>query len=106
MRRRRRLLRRLIRLLPLILAALVLILILGLIIKGCGKSNEGSKMVFTKALTKDEVFRIGDEVCTAPEMRAFLATTQSEYERVYGVQIWNTSLDGVTLEEYVKDKVL
>ncbi|MCR5498896.1 MAG: peptidylprolyl isomerase [Acetatifactor sp.] len=106
MRRRRRLLRRLIRLLPLILAALVLILILGLIIKGCGKSKEGSKMVFTKALTKDEVFRIGDEVCTAPEMRAFLATTQSEYERVYGVQIWNTSLDGVTLEEYVKDKVL
>ena len=34
------------------------------------------------------------------------AATQYEYESVYGAKIWNTSLDGVTLEDNVKETVL
>ena len=36
----------------------------------------------------------------------YLTTTQNQYEEVYGTEIWNTSLEGVTLEENVKETVL
>jgi foldase protein PrsA len=36
----------------------------------------------------------------------YLTTTQNQYESVYGKEIWNASLDGVTLEENVKETVL
>lgn len=74
-------------------------------IAGCG-DKEGSRVVFTTGLGKDEIFRIGDEICTLPEMMIYLATTQSQYETVYGDKIWATSLDGVSLEENVKETVL
>lgn len=88
------------------LVALVMVCLLGVAIAGCGKNKNGSKVIFTKGLEKDEVFRIGDEVCKSSEMMVFLTTTQHEYESVYGEKIWNTSLNGVTLEDNVKDNVL
>ena len=75
-------------------------------IGGCNKDKKGSKVVFTKGLEKDDVFRIGDEICKTSEMMVFLATTQYEYESVYGREIWSTSLNGVTLEHNVKETVL
>lgn len=71
----------------------------------CGDENS-AKVIFTTGLDKDEVFRIGDEVCTVPEMMVYLTNTQNQYESVYGPEVWNISVDGVTLEENVKDTVL
>lgn len=73
---------------------------------GCGDSESGTKVVFTTGFGKNEVFRIGDETCTKEELMVYLTTTQNQYESVYGAEIWNTSLDGVTLEENVKETVL
>ena len=107
MRNRKRIFRIVIRLLPVVLIVVGVMVGLGILISGCGKEKEGQKMVvFTKALGKDEIFRIGDEICTLPEMMVFLTTTQREYENVYSEKIWNTAQDGVTLEDYVKEKVL
>lgn len=66
----------------------------------------GSRVVFTEGLGRDEVFRISDSVCTLPEMMVYLTNTQNQYESVYGAQIWDVSLNGVTLEENVKENVL
>lgn len=96
----------LIRWMPILLIGIVIIIIAGILFSGCGKNKDGVGRVFTKTLGKTDIFRVGDELCTMPEIMVFLTTTQSEYEKVYGEQIWNTSLDGVTLETYVKDKVL
>lgn len=85
---------------------LVAVCVLGVVVSGCGKNKNGSKVVFTRGLEKDEIFRIGDEICKSSEMLVFLTTTQYEYESVYGAKIWNTSLDGVTLEDNVKETVL
>lgn len=65
-----------------------------------------SRIVFTKGLSKDEVFRIGDSVCTVPEMLVYLINIRNQYEKVYGAEVWNISVDGVTLEENVKETVL
>lgn len=71
----------------------------------CG-SSDGTKVVFTTGFGKNEVFRIGDESCSKAEIMIYLTTTQNQYENVYGTEIWNTSLNGVTLEDNVKETVL
>lgn len=71
----------------------------------CGKGDK-PRVVFTTGFGKDEVFRIEDESCRKDELMVYLTTIQNQYESVYGEEIWNTSLDGVTLEENVKETVL
>lgn len=87
----------------------VILLVAGLALSSltaCGSGDSGRKVVFTTGFGKDEVFRIGDESCSKAEIMVYLTTTQNQYESVYGAEIWNTSLDGVTLEENVKETVL
>ncbi len=85
--------------------ALVFVMAGGIfLISSCGK--DGTKVVFTKGFAKDEVFRIESESCRLDEIMVYLTTTQNQYENVYGAEIWQTSLNGVTLEENVKETVL
>lgn len=72
---------------------------------GCGKRDR-TRVVFTTGFGKDEVFRIEDEICRTDELMVYLTTIQNQYESVYGDEIWNAALDGVTLEENVKETVL
>ena len=69
---------------------------------GCGNA----RVVFITGFGADEVFRIDNVVCELPEAMIYLTNTQNRYEDVYGAGIWNVALDGVTLEENVKDMVL
>ncbi|MDE6701645.1 MAG: peptidylprolyl isomerase, partial [Acetatifactor sp.] len=75
------------------------------VLTACG-GREGTRVVFTTGFAKDEVFRIEDESCRTDEIMVYLTTIQNQYEGVYGAEIWNTALDGVTLEENVKETVL
>ena len=88
------------RMLPLVLA----LLMCAAFLSACGDGN--TRVVFTTGLGKEDVFRIGGETCRLPELMVYLTTTQNQYENVYGEEIWNTSLNGVTLEENVKETVL
>lgn len=72
---------------------------------GCGKDGN-TRVVFNTGFGRDEVFRIGKESCYLPEIMVYLTTTKNQYENVYGEEIWNANLDGVTLEENVKETVL
>ena len=73
----------------------------------CGdKSGTNTKVVLTTGFHKDEIFRIEDMSCTLPEIMVYLTTTQNQYESVYGEKIWQADLEGVTLEQNVKETVL
>lgn len=72
----------------------------------CGESGNGTKVIFTTGFGGDEVFRIGGSVCTVPEMMVYLTNTQNRYESVYGPEVWEVSLENVTMEENVKETVL
>lgn len=72
---------------------------------GCGAEN-GTKVVLTTGFKKDEVFRIETSSCMLPEIMVYLTNTQNQYESVYGKEIWDTQLEGETLEDNVKDTVL
>lgn len=80
---------------------LVLSLFLGCV-TACGRFE----LVFTTGFGENEVFRIDSVVCELPEIMVYLTNTQNQYEDVYGVEVWNVALDGVTLEQNVKEMVL
>ena len=86
-----------------IIIALVLAGIVGFRIHS---KKSGTRVVFTKGFAKDEIFRIENESCSLSEIMVYLTTAQNQYEDVYGEEIWNVSLDDVTLEQNVKDTVL
>lgn len=78
--------------------------LMAVFLTGCGEKH--TKIVLHTGFAKDEVFRVEQMNCTLPEVMVYLTTTQNRYEKVYGEQIWETSLDGMTLEENMKDMVL
>ncbi len=86
-------------------AAVCTAMFCALSLAACGK-GDGTRVVFTTGFAKDEVFRIEDESCRVDELMVYLTTIQNQYESVYGDEIWNAALDGVTLEENVKETVL
>lgn len=83
---------------------LLMILLMLFFLSGCGKDS--TRVVFTTGFGKDEVFRIEGESCRLPEILVYLTTIQNQYEAVYGDEIWNASLNGVTLEDNIKETVL
>ena len=75
---------------------------------GCGSDKEESntKVVLTTGFEKDEIFRIESISCKLPEIMVYLTNTQNQYESVYGSQIWEANVEGVTLEQNIKDTAL
>lgn len=72
----------------------------------CQNREETTKVVLTTGFGADEVFRIEKISCTLPEIKVYLTNTQNRYEAVFGEQIWERDLEGVTLEDNIKDIVL
>ncbi|MCI8599292.1 MAG: hypothetical protein HFJ10_12790 [Lachnospiraceae bacterium] len=83
---------------------LAAILMLGSL-AGC-KQFENTEIVFTTGLSGNELFRVGNSVCTLPEAMIYVLDYQIQYESVYGVQMWEHDFGGVTLEEYVKETIV
>ena len=76
------------------------------LLTGCGSEADNKKVVLTTGFGKNEVFRIEEASCSKAEMLVYLTNIQNHYENVFGSQIWETNIDGVSLEENVKDTAL
>lgn len=70
---------------------------------GCGIN--GSTILMGR-LADTEVFRIGDNICTLPEVKVYLTTAQKQYENILGVDMWERDFGGITLESYLKENIL
>jgi len=78
-------------------------------VTGCqGKlsGHRNTKIIWTTGFDKDEVFRIDKVSCKLPEVMVYLTNTKNQYEQAFGSQIWQTSYEGETLEENLKETVL
>ena len=85
------------------LALCLLSMMIVLTFIGC----DGDKtVVLTTGLSEDEIFKIESEVCTRPEIMLYLTNMQNVYEGVYGEQIWETDVDGISIQESLKETVL
>lgn len=72
----------------------------------CQSIEDNKKVVLTTGFGKDEIFRIEEVSCSKAEIMVYLTNIQNRYESVYGSEILNTEIDGVTLEENVKETAL
>ena len=72
---------------------------------GC-KHFENTEFVLTTGLTEDQLFKVGNSVCTLPEAMVYVMDYQRQYESVYGVEMWEHDFGGITLEEYVKNIIV
>lgn len=86
--------------------ALAIVLLGGILLSGCNSDSESKKVVLTTGFSKNEVFRIEESSCSKAEMMVYLTNIQNHYESVFGSKIWETNIDGVSLEENVKDTAL
>ena len=85
---------------------LALFILAGVMFSGCKKDDGNTKVVFTTGFSKNEIFRIEEASCSRAEIMVYLTNIQNHYETVFGSKIWETNIDGVSLEENVKDTAL
>lgn len=76
------------------------------LLAGCGNREQELKVILTAGFARNEIFRIETMSCTLPEIMVYLTNTKDQYEAVYGSEIWETDLNGITLEENIKETVL
>lgn len=80
------------------------------LLTGCSKINfdkdTNTKVVLTTGFEKDEVFRIEKTSCMLPEVMVYLTNTKNQYENAFGKEIWDTTYEGKTLEDNIKETVL
>ncbi|MBQ6786167.1 MAG: peptidylprolyl isomerase [Lachnospiraceae bacterium] len=92
------------------LKGLLLLLAVTMTVCGCqdkgAKDGEGTKIVLTTGFEANEIFRIEKSSCELSEVMVYLMNTKNQYEEIFGEEIWNTSHEGVTLEENIKETVL
>lgn len=72
----------------------------------CSNEMDSKKVVLTTGFEKDEIFRIEEISCSKAEIMVYLTNMQNRYESVYGSEILDVQIDGVTLEENVKETAL
>ncbi len=72
----------------------------------CQNNTDNKKVVLTTGFDKDEIFRIEELSCSKAEIMVYLTNMQNRYESVYGSEILDTQIEGVTLEENVKEIAL
>lgn len=70
---------------------------------GCGAKN---KLVITSGLSKNEVFGIGEEVCTVPELMVYMTNLQNQYETAFGDQVWELAHGEISMEDNIKEIAL
>lgn len=81
----------------------IAVLILMLLFCGCAKD---AQIILTTGFDDQEVFRIEGLSCYTPEVMVYLTNIQNQYEQAFGTKIWDTTIDGISIEENVKQTVL
>ena len=71
-----------------------------------GKDKEEKEIVLTTGFEENEIFFIGTERCTVPELNVYVRTSQSQYEGAFGEEIWDRNIGTETLEQYLKRMAL
>lgn len=86
-------------------AILSLAAMLGMPLIACSKL-ENTEIVLTTGLSDNQLFKVGNSLCTLPEALIYVDAYTEQYESVYGVEMWEHDFGGVTLEEYVKNNII
>ncbi len=85
----------------------ICIIIAAILSLSCGRAREDEQqIVLTTGYEENEIFFIGEEKCYLPELNVYVRTSQSQYENVFGQEIWDRNIGNETLEQYLKRMAL
>lgn len=70
---------------------------------GC---EDDTEIVLTTGFYENEVFRIEGISCYTPEVMIYLTNIRNQYADVFGEEIFAQSIDGIPIEESIKQTVL
>ena len=84
---------------------IVVFLLISCMCIGCKKSKK-TEIVLTTDFEEGEVFRIEKMSCYVPEVMVYLVNSENQYDEIFGQQIWEIPIDGMTLEDKYKDTIL
>ncbi len=86
---------------------IILVIIAAILSLSCGRSKEDEQqIVLTTGFEENEIFFIGEQKCYLPELNVYVRTSQSQYENVFGQEIWERNIGNETLEQYLKRMAL
>ncbi|MBR4718714.1 MAG: peptidylprolyl isomerase [Lachnospiraceae bacterium] len=83
----------------------IMMIITACMIIGCKKSRK-TEIVLTTDFEEGEVFRIEKISCYVPEVMVYLVNSENQYDEIFGSQVWQIPIDGMTLEDKYKDTIL
>ncbi len=75
-------------------------------VTGCKKAEKNTEIVLTTPFEDDEVFRIDESACHLYEVNVYMSTAQNQFESLFGDEIWQKDLGGITLGDQLKDTIL
>ena len=81
-------------------------LCLSLLLTACGGQKNSTKIVLTTGFSKNEIFRIDNKSCKLPEAMVYLTCMKNQYQDVFGEEISKITVNGITLEDSLKDTVI
>ncbi len=76
-----------------------------LLTEGCSNGQK-IELMFSMDFRGDEVFRIDKISCRLPEIMVYLTNIQNKYEEVYGSQIWEQDLGGISIGDRLKEMMI
>lgn len=82
----------------------LVLMLLAVVLMGCLNIGK-TEFVFTTGLSSDELLKIDGSKYTLSESLLFLLTAKNQYEDAFTFEIWEQEVEGVSLENYVKDNV-
>lgn len=74
--------------------------VLSLSLWGCSQPIK-----ITTGLKDDVIFRLSDEKCSMAEIMITLINEKNQYEKDFGAEIWDKTVDGVSMQESIKKSV-
>lgn len=83
---------------------MMLLVISTTVLTGCGEkdSPQITDIKIVKPLTDNQLFKIGEEICTVPEAMILVSAQKKVVEDVYGTEIWSVTTDTGSFESYIK----
>ncbi len=84
---------------------LPIVLITAILFSGCTIGN--TQFVFGEVVSRELVFDMGDYGdCDKQRALVYLLIAKAEYEEIFGEDVWQMQIDGLSMEDFVKNNTL
>jgi len=86
-------------------AGAIILIIICSMFSACTIGNV--EFVFNEEVKKECLFTLGEySDCTKEELAVYFLLAKGEYEEVFGTEVWQMRIDGISMTDFVKNNIL